>query len=141
MAYLQAGLHGGGALRLHADDYDVGVEQLGQGGYACGQSAAADGDQDYIHVGEVLEDLIRNGALAGGHSKVVEGVNIGQPLLPGQLGSFFSGLIKNFAMKDNPGAIVLGVVYLYQRGGSGHHDGGGHPRRLGGIGQPLGVVA
>ena len=68
-------------------------------------------------------------------------MDIGQSILLGQLGSFFSGLIKNFAMKDDPGAIVLGVVYLYQRGGSGHYDGGGHSRCLGGIGQPLRVVS
>ena len=141
MAGLQAGLHGGGALRLHADDRDVGVEQLGQGGHASGQAAAADGDQDHIHVGEVLKDLVCDGALAGGYPKIVEGVDIGQPLLLSQLGGLLGGLVEHLAVENDPCAVVLGVVDLHQGGGGGHHDGGGDPRRLGGIGQPLGVVA
>ena len=67
MARLQAGLHGGRAGGLHADDLHIGVEQLGQGGHTGGQTAAADGHQDDVHVGQVLEDLIGDGALAGGH--------------------------------------------------------------------------
>ncbi|SBV93775.1 hypothetical protein KL86CLO1_10425 [uncultured Eubacteriales bacterium] len=43
-------------------------------------------------------------------------------------------------MKDDPGPKVFGVIYLDQRGGGGHDDGGLHPCGLGRIGYALGVV-
>ena len=43
-------------------------------------------------------------------------------------------------MQNHVGAVVLGVVDLYQGGGGGHDDGGGHPGSLGGVGHALGVV-
>ena len=64
---LQAGLHAGRAGGFHADDLHVGVEELCQGGHAACQAAAADGDEDDVHVREVAEDLIGDGALTGGH--------------------------------------------------------------------------
>ena len=50
-------------------------------------------------------------------------------------------LVKDLAVEDDLGAIVLGVVHLHQGGGGGHDDGGLHPGVLGGIGHALGVVA
>ena len=101
VAGLQAGLHGGRAGGLHTDDGDVGFEELGQGGHAGGQSAAADGHQDHVHVGQVLEDLIGDGALSGGHAQVVEGVDIGEALLLGQLGGQGGGVVKDLAVEDD----------------------------------------
>ena len=141
MARLQAGLHAGRPLRLHADDFYVGVEQLGQGGHTRRQPAAADGHQDDVHVGQVLEDLIGDGALAGGHLQVVEGVDIGQPLLLRQLGGQLGGLVKDLTVEDDLGPVVLGIVHLHQGGGGGHDDGGGHAGGLGSVGHALGVVA
>ena len=138
---LQTGLHGGGALGLHANDGDIGVEQLGQGGHAGGQPAPADGDQDHVHIGQVLEDLIGDGALAGSHLQVIEGGNVGEPLLLGQLGGLFRRLVEDLPVKDDVGAVILGVVDLDQGSCGGHDDGGGDAGGLGGIGQSLGVVA
>ena len=141
MACLQTGLHGGGPLGFHADDGDIGVEQLGQGRHAGGQPAPSDGDQDHVHIGQVLEDLIGDGALSGGHLQVVEGGDIGETLLLGQLGGLFRRLIKDLPVENDVGAVVLGVVDLDQRSCGGHDDGGGDAGGLGGIGQSLGVVA
>ena len=141
MARLQAGLHGGRAGGLHADDLYIGVEQLGQGGHARGQTAAADGDQDHVHVGQVLEDLIGDGTLTGGQGQVVEGVDIGQALLLRQLGGQFGGIVEHLSVEHHVGPIVLGVVHLHQGGGGGHDDSGGHTGGLGGIGYALGVVS
>ena len=44
-------------------------------------------------------------------------------------------------MEDDLGAVVLGVVYLYQRSSGGHDDSGGHAGRLGGVGHALSMVA
>ena len=141
MTGIQAGLHGGGPGGLHADDGDVGIEQLGQGGHAGGQSAAADGHQDHVHVGQVLEDFVRDGALAGGDGGIVEGMDVGQALLCGQLGGQLGGIVKGFAVEHHLGAVILGVVHLHQGSGGGHDDGGAHAGLLGGVGHTLGVVA
>ena len=137
----QGGFHRGGALRLHADDLYVGVEELCQGGNAGSQSAAADGHQDHVHVGEILENLVGNGALTSGYGQVVKGVNIGQPLLLREPRSLCGGLVKAVPVNDHVGAVGLGVVDLHQGGGGGHDNGGGDAGPLGGKGHPLGVVS
>ena len=101
----------------------------------------ADGHQDHVHIGQVLKDLIGDGALSGGHPQVVEGVDVGEALLLGELGGLLCRLVKDLPVEDHLGAVVLGVVDLDQGGGGGHDDGGGHAGGLGGVGQPLGVVA
>ena len=141
MARLHAGLHGGRAGGLHADHRHVGVEQLGQGGHAGGQPAAADGHQDHVHIGEILEDLVGDGALPGGQGGVVEGVDVGEPLLLGQPGGQLGGVVEGLPVEHHLGPVVLGVVHLHQGSGGGHDDGGLHPGVLGGVGHALGVVA
>ena len=141
MARVQAGAHGGRPGGLHPDDLYIGVEQLGQGGHPRGQSAAADRHQDDVHVGQVGEDLIGDGALAGGQHRVVEGVDIGVALRLGELGGQLGGVVEGGPPEHHVGPVVLGVVYLHQRSGGGHHHRGAHPGVLGGIGHSLGVVA
>ena len=141
MARLQAGLHGGRPGGFYADDLHMGVEQLGQGGHSRRQSPAADGYQDDLHVGQVLENLVGDGALAGGQGQVVEGVDVGQPLVLGHLSSQLGGVVKDLAVEDYLGSVVLGVVHLHQGGGGGHDDGGRHSCGLSRVGHPLGVVA
>ena len=138
---LQAGLHGRRPGGLHPDHLHRGVKQLGQGGHPRRQPAAPHRDQDHVHIGQVLENLIGDGALAGGHGEVVEGVDVGEPLLPAQLCRQRRRVVEGFAVEHHLGPVVLGIVHLYQGGGGGHDDGGRHPRRPGGVGHPLGVVA
>ena len=85
----------------------------------------ADGNEDHIHVGQVLEDLIGDGTLTGGQGQVVEGVDIGQALLLRQLGGQFGGIVEHLSVEHHVGPIVLGVVHLHQGGGGGHDDSGG----------------
>ena len=66
MARLQAGLHGGRPGGLYPNDLHMGVKQLGQGRHPGSQPAAPDWHQDGVHIGQVLENLIGDGALAGG---------------------------------------------------------------------------
>ena len=112
MARLHGGFHGRGAGGLHADDLHVGVEQLCQGGHARRQPAAADGHQDDVHVGQGLEDLIGDGALAAGDIQVVEGRDIGHALLLGELHGVVGGVVEAGAVEDDAGAVLLGAVDL-----------------------------
>ena len=94
----------------------LGLRRLGQGGHAGGQSAAADGHQNHIHVGQILKDLIGNGALPGGDGRVVEGVDVGEPLLLRQLGGQLRRVVEGLAVEHHLGPVVLRVVDLHQRG-------------------------
>ena len=81
MAGFQTGLHGGSSGGFHANDFHMGVKNLSQSGNTGNQTAAAHGSQDGVHIGEVLKDLIGNGALTGGQGQIVEGMNVGQSLI------------------------------------------------------------
>ena len=141
MPCVHTGLHGGGALRLHAVDLHAGVEQLCQRGNAGGKPAAADGHQNHVHIRQVGENFIGDGALSRGHPQVVEGVDIGQPLLLAEPGGLGGGIVKGCAVDDDVCPVAPCVLHL-DEGGSGRHDHrGGHPGLLGGIGNALSVVS
>ena len=141
MAGFQTGFHGGGSGRLHANDLHLGVQELGKRGHACGQSAAADGNQDHIHIGKILKNFIGDGALAGGQSQIIEGVDIGESLLFRQLCGQSGSIVKDLAVKNDLCTVVLSVVYLYQGSSGGHDNGGCHTGCLSGVGYALSVVA
>ena len=141
MACLQAGLHAGCAGGFHADDLHVGVEELCQGGHAAGQAAAADGHQDDVHIREVAENFIGDGALTGGHPQIVEGVDVGQAVLFAPPCRFLCRVVKGRPVQNYVGAVIFCVVHLDKGGGGGHDDGGGDIGVLGGIGHALGMVA
>ena len=75
--------------------------------------------QNHIHVGQILKDLIGNGALPGGDGRVVEGVDVGEPLLLRQLGGQLRRVVEGLAVEHHLGPVVLRVVDLHQRGCSG----------------------
>ena len=141
MAGVQGGRQGRGARGLDANDADLGVVELGEGRDAAGQAAAAHGHEDGIDKGQLLDDLHGDGALAGGHTGVVEGRDVGQAALFGQLDGAGLGVVKDVAVQDDLGAVALGAVDLDERRGGGHdHDRAG--ARVGGrVGDALGVVA
>ena len=141
VACFHRGLHGSGARGLHADDLHIGIEQLGQSGHACRQAAAADGNQNDVHIRQRLENFIGNGALAASHVQVVEGRDIGQALFFGQFHGVVCGVVEYGTLQDDPGPVLLGAVHFHQRCGGGHDDGGFHAGHLGGVGHALGVVA
>ena len=141
MARFHTGLHGGRAGGLHADDLHIGVEQLGQRTDAGGQTAAADGHQNDVHIGQVAEDLIGDGALAGGHGQIVEGRDVGHALALGQFHGLGGSVVKRGAVEDDLRSVALGVVHLQHGGGGGHDHRGADACMTGSIGHALGVVA
>ena len=83
MARFHTGLHGGRAGGLHADDLHIGVEQLGQGGLTpAARPPPPMGTRMTSTSGRSLEDLIGDGALAGGHGQIVERRDVGHALAP-----------------------------------------------------------
>ena len=129
------------ALRLHADHADLGVVELGEGGDAAGEAAAAHGDEDRVDERELLDDLHGDGALARGDDRVVEGVDEGVAVLGRKLQGVLARLVVDVPVQDHLGAVALGALHLDERGGGGHdHDGLGAGAR-GGEGDALRVVA
>src|SRR5436190_1084780 len=66
-------------LRLHADELDVGGQRFGHDARSCEQTAAADGHDEDIERGCVLEHLQRDRPLAGDDERIVEGMDEGPP--------------------------------------------------------------
>ena len=43
-----------------------------------GQTAPANGHQDDVYIGQILKDLIGDGALPGGNAQIIEGMHVGE---------------------------------------------------------------
>src|SRR2546423_1490184 len=65
----------GASVRFHRVDADRGLEGAKGGGDAGGQATAAPGNQHGVDLRQVLQQLETDGAIAGHHTIVVEGVN------------------------------------------------------------------
>ena len=75
----RAGFHRGGqgraGLRFHRVDAHPRLERAKRGGDAARQPTASPGNQDGVDLRQVLQQLETDGAVAGHHTIVVEGVN------------------------------------------------------------------
>ena len=140
-AVLEALIHTRGKLGLHTVDLHVGVEMLDGIGHAREQSAAADGDDDGLYVGELVEDLQTDGALPRDDLVIVEGMDEGSPRLLDETASFFISIIVGSGNEANLCPECLGGLYLADGCAVGHTDGGFNAHAGGGQGNTLGVVA
>ena len=111
-----------GAGGLNANDADLGVVELGEGGDAAGQAAASHGHEDGVDERQLLDDLHGDGALAGCNRGVVERRNVGKALLLGQLHGALLCVVEDVAVEDDLGTVTLGALNLDERRGGGHHD-------------------
>ena len=137
----QALRHGGVGLDLGAVDGDAGM-QRGRGDEAAGeQAAAADGNDQRVEIGRILQHLQRHGALAGDDARIVVGMDEDQRLRRGQFVRVRRGLGQGFADQHDIGAPGRGAGHLGCRGEFRHHDGGGDAEQAGVAGDRLGVVA
>ena len=133
--------HAGVALDLHADDVDVGAPALGRDRDAGHEPAAADGHDDRVDVGDRVDDLEADGALARDDRRVVErgherGAGVGRQLERGRERAGEVG-----AREHHLGFVDLGARDLGERRVGGHDDGRRDPEPVGVVGEALRVVA
>ena len=140
MPRLHARLHGRCPDGFHADDLHARVQQLRERRDARRQAAAADRDQDHVHVRQILKDLIGDRALARRDRQVVERMHIGQPFLGGQARGHRRGLVEIPAGQDHVRSEVLRVIYLHERSRRRHDDRRLHARLARRVGHALRVV-
>ena len=134
---LEAGSSGG----LDTDDLDLRIQQLSQGGHACGEPASAHGNQNVVHQRQILEDLHGYGSLACGNSCIVERMYEGIAFFLRQFKSVFAGLVIYVSVKNDLSTVALGAVHLDEGCGGGHDDHSFHSVCLGSICYALGVVS
>ena len=141
LSLLKGCLHTVGACGLHANDLNFRIQKLGQSGNAGTETASADGNQDIVHGGKLLDNFHCNGALPRSHVQIVKGMYKGISELVRQLICMIAGLVKHIPLQHHVGAVALGAVHLHKRRGGGHDHCGLHTGQLGRVGHTLGMVA
>src|SRR5262249_55206902 len=97
---LDAHLHRRSVGGLDADHANLRVPGLDRHGDAGDQTAAADRDDHGLDLGPVLHDFQAQRSLPRDQLLVVEGVDVGQPLLPHELLRLLVGLVPDPAVQD-----------------------------------------
>ncbi|MCY1217762.1 hypothetical protein D9M72_296900 [compost metagenome] len=127
--------------RLGTDDPHRRPGFLDGSGDAGNQAAAAHGDDDGIHILQVLQDLAADGSLAGHHQRIFEGVD-------DRIAVFLGDFVHPFPAgggvaieEDDLRTEGFGIGDLDLRGGHRKHQDGFHPEHSSGVGEPLGVIA
>ena len=131
----------GGAGGFYAHGAHLGVHTLHCGGDAGDQASPADGGGYSLDVGQVLQDLQGDGALARRHIGVGVGVDLHHALLPDQLRRPGLPLGGEGAHQLHLAAPLLDSRQLHRVSVGGHDDDGPAAQLVGGVGHPLGVVA
>ena len=128
LAALEGERHGVRALRLDAVDADRGAPLLDRRGHARDETAAADPDDDDVEVGQVLDELEADRAVAGDDGRIVERVDelealgVADPLELGQR------LADVRAVQDDPRAVAEAGVDLRADGPGRHRPRSPRPR-------------
>ena len=141
LTFLQRCFHAGCSCWLHADDFDMRVEEFCKGRNTGCKSAAADWDENVIYQWKLLYDLHGNGSLAGCYCRVIEWMNKCISVLICKLKCICTCFIVNISVKDNLCAITLGTFYLDQWCGGRHDDDCFYSVFMCGIGNTLCVVS
>ena len=104
--------HGGGTLCLHAVDLDIWLDHFDGIGNARNKSAAADGNDNGIHIRDLLHELERDGSLPRNDILIVKGVDKGISLFVTQLQCFFISVVVNALNEAHLGTVALGCLDL-----------------------------
>ncbi len=105
------------------------------------QPAAADRDHQHVEIGDLLQHLQRDRALAGDDQGVVVGVDPGQVALLRERGGARLRLGNALALEHDLRAIGPGRRHLHVGRRLGHHDGGRNAEARRVVGDRLSVVA
>ena len=128
-------------LWLDAVDTGARPERLHRGRDAAGEPAAADPDDDDVHVGQVLDDLQADRALAGDRDRVVERVDERQAARIADALHLRPGLGRVGPVEDHLRAVAAAGIHLGADRRGRHDDGGSHADDPGGHGHRGRVVA
>ncbi len=139
LAGIEAGLHRGRAFGFHGHDADArphSLDRLRQAGH---EPAAAHGDDDGVHVPDLLDQLQPERALPGHHQRIGERMEIGRAGIPRICKRRLVGNHPFGADDANVGVPGAHLLDLGGRHGLGNIDGGGHARDAGRArhGQPM----
>ena len=134
-------LHGIKHRRLRANDLNVGLHRLRRDGHPRNEPATADGNNDDIKIGAILNHFDRHGPLPCGDDWVVKGVNERQPITRCEVHGELHAVVKPCAMLNDRRPKIFGVLHLIEWCSFGHHDGAGDPKAGGMVGDPLRMVA
>ena len=119
----------------------AGLHRARRDGVAGDQAAAADRNDQHVEIGDILEHLERDRALAGDHVRVVIGMHPDElPLGRDRLGAHLR-IGDGLAVEHDRRAVRLGRRDLHERRRHRHHDGRRNFQPLRVIGDRLGVVA
>ena len=134
-------LHAGGTGSLHTVDLDLGAQALDGESHAGDQAAAADGHDDRIHIGQLVQDLQADGALARDDQLVIVGVDEGHAGLLLELDGAVVGVVVGTLDQLYLRAQALGAFHFHNRGTVGHADHTFNAHAGGGQRHALGMVA
>src|SRR5277367_2376650 len=114
--------HGRQLRGLHADHFYFWIYFFHGAGYSGDQSAAADGNHYGVQIGDLLEHLDAQRALAGDDGFVVEGMDESEGLFGAEAEGFLAGFVVIRAEEDYFGAVAARGGDFYERSGERHHD-------------------
>ena len=134
-------LHARGIFRLNTDDLYLRIDELCAECNTGGKPAAADGDEDCVHILECVNHLESNRALSDEYIAVVERVDVDIALFFLQLEAVRVGIVKSVAMEDDRCAERTRRLDLEDRRCCGHADHSVYTELLRSIGDTLRVVA
>jgi hypothetical protein len=124
-----------------ADNADGGALFLDGAGNAADEAASADGDDDGLEVGHLLQQLQADGALSGDDGVVIEGVEEDEAFGVAAAAGFIDGFVEIVAVEDDFGSVVAGRGDFDQRREDGHADLRADAVLGGVIGDGLGMIA
>ena len=105
-------VHAGCSGSLHTPYLHFRIELLDGKSHAAGQSAAAYGHDDHLHVGQLLQQLQAYGALSGYHVLIIEGVDEGIAPLVAQVQRPLVGIVIHSGHQTDVGAIAACGLHL-----------------------------
>ena len=126
---------------LNTDDFDIVLQHLGQCGYACCQTTAANWNKNIIYQWQILNHFHSDCSLSCCYAQIIKWMNKCITMLCCQFISFLTCLIINITVKNHFCTISLCTLYLDQRCGRRHDDNSLYTITLRRIGNPLCMIA
>ena len=122
LVLVQAAVHAGSALGLHAVHLDLRAQGLDGKGNAGDQSAAAHRHHHSIHIRQLVQNFQADRALPGNDLLVIVGVDKGHVVLLLQLHGLIVGFVVGAGHKADLCAQIFGVFHLHQGCAVRHTD-------------------